>query len=247
MAKEPGDLDKAVADARLDVSAGIAATAASLAMGAGPVPATIIGATGPALKLAHRLLSRAQDRREDRAARALEQAAEILDVGIDIFDERVINHDDRLELLARVLEAAARTSLEEKVTALARVLAEGLRDGGSVDEAFVIAAALADLEAAHVIVLNHLAVKPLPPEELWDKPGEPPRGWDRNQLADALPDVEAILDGVLAVLEGHGLVRLQTDSTWAGVLAIAQRAITPLGRRCLFLLGEDLPHEEDPA
>lgn len=245
MAVSREDLNKAVADARLDVGTGLAATTASLALGTGPVPATIIGATGPALKLAHRVLSRARERREDRAARALEQAAEILDVGIEILEERATRHDDRLELVARVLEAAARTPLEGKITALAQVLAEGLRDGGSVDEAFVIAAALADIEAMHVFVLHYLAVRPLPPEELWGRPGEAPRGWDRAQLGEALPEVAPVLDGLLAVLEGYGLVRPQTDSTWAGVAALAQHAITPLGRRCLFLLGEDLPHVDE--
>ncbi len=37
----------------------------------------------------------------------MEQAAEILDDGLDIFEERVASHDDRVELLARVVEAAA--------------------------------------------------------------------------------------------------------------------------------------------
>ncbi|MFD5827842.1 hypothetical protein [Lentzea sp. NPDC060358] len=236
------DLNKGIADAALDVRAGLVATAASLAMGAGPVPATIIGASGPALKLTHRVLERARQRREDRAARTVEQAAEILDVGIEILEERASSYDDRLELLARVLEAAARTPVEKKITALAQVLAEGLRDGGSVDEALVIAAALTDVEAPHVFVLHHLAVQPLPPEDQWEQTGGvTPRGWNRAQLKKAVPEVSPILDGLLAVLEGHGLVRTQADSTYDGLLALTQYAITPLGRRCLFLFGEDLP------
>lgn len=240
------DLNKAVADARLDVGTGLAATTASLAMGAGPVPATIIGGTGPALKLAYRVLSRARERREGRLARTMEQAAEILDVGLDIFEERAIAYDDRLELLARVLEAAARTPLEAKVTALARVLAEGLREGGSTNEAIVIAAALENIEAAHIFLLHHLAIHPLPPSELRGKSEETPRGWDRAQLSEVIPELVPIVDGLLAVLTGQGLIRTQADSTWAGVAAMAQYAITPLGRRCLLLLGEEIP-EPDAA
>jgi hypothetical protein len=235
------DLNKAVADARLDVGTGLAATTASLVMGAGPVPATIIGGTGPALKLAYRVLSRARERREGRVARTMEHAAEILDVGLDIFEERATAYDDRLELLARVLEAAARTPLEAKVTALARVLAEGLREGGSTDEAIIFAAALENIEAAHVFLLHHLAIHPLPPNELRGKSEETQRGWDRAQLSEVIPELVPILDGLLAVLTGQGLIRTQADSTWAGVAAMAQYAITPLGRRCLLLLGEEIP------
>jgi hypothetical protein len=235
------ELNRAVTDAQVDATTGVLATAAGIALGANPVVATVVGASGPALKLAHRVLSRARERREDRVARTIEQAAEILDVGLDIFEERATSYDDRLELLARVLEAAARTPLEEKVTALARVLAEGLRDGESVNEALVIAAALADIEAAHVYVLHHLAVTPLPPEQL-RRPNHPePRGWEAAQIAAAVPEVTDILDGLLAVLSGHGLIRDQGGVTYPGGVGPAVWRLTALGRRCLLLLGKAVP------
>jgi hypothetical protein len=238
------ELKKAVADAQVDVMTGAAATTAGIALGASPVVATAVGASAPALKLTHRLYSRARQLREDRSARCLEQAARLLDVGLDIFEERATSHDARIELLARVLEAAARTPLEEKVTALARVLAEGLGEGGSVHEALVLAAALADIEVIHVFLLHHLAVNPLPPEQLRRQSGETQRGWDRAQIVAVLPELESILDGLLAVVESHGLVRSQADSTWGGIAAMSQVAVTPLGRRCLFLLGEDVPEPQ---
>ena len=86
------ELDKAISEARQDLAAGVAATTAGIALGASPILATAIGASGPALKLMHRLSSRAPERRQDRAARALEQAAQILDVGLDILEERVGFH-----------------------------------------------------------------------------------------------------------------------------------------------------------
>ncbi len=134
--------------------------------------------------------------------------------------------------------------MKEKVTALARVLADGLHDGGSVDEALVIAAALADVEAAHVFLRHYIAVNPFPPEDLRRQSEETQRGWDRTQIVVVLPELEPVLDGLLAVLDAQGLVRSQADSTWAGIAAMAQFAVTPLGRRCLFLLGEDVQEPE---
>lgn len=233
---------KGVKDARLDVGAGALALSAGLAFTPlGPVPAAIAGATAPALKLSYKLLSRARARREDRGARALEQAAKILDAGLDIFEERTAHDEARLELLARVLEAAERTPLERKVTALARVLAEGLGDGGSAHEGLILAAALADLEAPHVAVLHYLAVTPLPPEELRHGNGVDPRGWEAGQLARAAPQVADLLDGLLAVLSGHGLIRDQGGVTYPGAIGPAQWKATPLGLRCLLLLGEEIP------
>ncbi|SDG82389.1 hypothetical protein [Pseudonocardia oroxyli] len=234
--------NKGVEDARLDVAVGAIALAAGFAAAPlGPGAVAVAGATAPAMKLSARLVKRARSRRKGRRAWALERAAEILDTGIDIFDERTAEDAVRLELLARVLEAAERTPLDQKVIALARVLADGFRDGGSGHEALVLAAALADLEAPHVIVLRHLAAYPLPPKELW-KPeaSEDPIGWEAWQLARAAPQVEDLLDGLLSVLSGHGLVRRLGDSTWAGLVAMTQYRVTPLGQRCLLLLGQEV-------
>ena len=230
------ELRKAVADARLDVITGTLATTAGIALGANPVAASVVGASGPTLTLTHRLIGLARDRREIRAALAIEQAAEILEVGLDIFEERATAYDDRIELLARVLEAAARAPLKEKVTALARVLAYGLDEDGSVHEAMTLAAALADLEAAHIFLLHYLAVSPAPPES--------PRGWQASQVADAIPEIVGVVDGLVAVLAGHGLIRDQGGTTYPGSIGPAVWKVTALGERCLLLLGEDLQHSE---
>jgi hypothetical protein len=106
----------------------------------------------------------------------------------------------------------------------------------------VLAAALADLEAAHVVVLHYLAAAPEPPREMWTS-DTPPRGWEASQVARALPEISRVTDALIAVLATHGLIRDLGDATWDGVGASSMYAVTSLGRRCLFLLGEDIPAE----
>jgi len=231
------ELNRAVSDARLDAVTGAIATTAGIALGANPVSAAVAGASGPALKLAQRLFARAVERRQNRAAQALEQAAAMLDVGLDIIEERVADHDARLELLARVLGAAAQSSFDQKVTALARVLADGLREDGPPDDSFVLAAALADMEVAHVLALRHLAAAPSPPDDL-RRSDRPARGWEVPQIEQAMPDLAEVMYSVVAVLAGHGLIRDQGGVTYPGNIGPAVWKVTALGRRCLFLLGE---------
>jgi hypothetical protein len=108
----------------------------------------------------------------------------------------------------------------------------------------VIVAAMADIEAAHAFVLQYLAMTPLPREEL-RKPNHPePRGWG-SQLAAAIPEVAEILDRLLAVLSGHGLIRDQGGVVYPGGVGPAVWRVTALGRRCLLLFGEDVPEPED--
>jgi hypothetical protein len=230
------EFDRAVAEAGLDVTTGAAATLASIALGANPVLATVAGASGPAIKFVQKISARAIDHRQDRAARAVEKAAEILDVGLDILEERATSHDARLELLARIMEAAARAPLEEKIAALGRVLADGLRNDGSVSEALILAAALADLEAPHIAVLMYVTENPVPPESVWTTETAP-RGWERADLAKVLPEIAGVLDGLIATLAGHGLLRTLGDGTWDGIGASSMYGATLLGHRCLFLLG----------
>ena len=63
-------------------------------------------------------------------------------VGVDIVPERALAYEDRLELLARVIESSARSTFEEKIDAPGRVLADGLHEDGDIAEALVLARAL---------------------------------------------------------------------------------------------------------
>jgi hypothetical protein len=58
---------------------------------------------------------------------------------------------------------SGRSTRESKVRALGRVLADGVREGGSIDEAFALAAAVDEFEAAHVLVLKYVQDTPVPP------------------------------------------------------------------------------------
>lgn len=236
---------KDVGDAKAAFATSAVGALAGVAMGAGPVPATIVGGVlPPALTLAHKLYQRALTARQDRAGRTLEHAAEILDVGLDILQERVLSHDDRVELLARVLEASARTPLDEKVRALGKVLASGLADDGDTDEALLLAAALEDIEAPHIMVLNHLVKHPNTPAELQRPRQQSSRGWEATQLESQLPNLSGFLGGVLAVLAGKGLITEEYDAVLMGSGGPGRWIATALGERCVYLLDRGGPEPE---
>lgn len=160
-----------------------------------------------------------------RAARTLTLAAE--KVGSEeLLEERASADEHRHELTARVLRAAARTPLEAKLHALAQVLASGIDPDGRVDEALVLVAALDDLEAPHVQVLQLLTQDS--PDEVPERRGF---GWLIEQTVDALPGYALVMPAILSTLSRHGLGR--ELGTYGGENRLA---ITDLGRRCLDLL-----------
>lgn len=165
-------------------------------------------------------------------------AAEILSPGLGILDERGADYDARLELLNRVLEAAAKSTLKEKIPALARVLVDGLKIGGDVGEALILAAALDLLEEPHVALLDHLRAHPKPPAEKVEVMVYAHLyGWQVEHVERALPRFAGIADGLVAVLAGQGLLRDAGHVNFPGAVGPAAWAVTPLGERCLFLLG----------
>src|SRR4051794_34708234 len=180
-------------------AAGMGGAVAQLALGTGPLGA-FAGALAPVgVQAGHRLAQRIVRRWEQNAGAALTVAADLLDAGLDIFDERLPGHDERVELLARVIEGAARATMEAKVKAFGRVLAEGLRDDGDVDEALMLASALAAIEAPHVAVLAHLDAYPQRPDSI--RAGiESSMGWRSDHLAQQLPNLSGVIDAVVAVL-----------------------------------------------
>lgn len=137
------------------MSAMFSAGAAASAGGSFGVAATA-GAAGATFDLAVGLRDKWMDRRSRSALAALERASELVG-GLDILEERTRADDERMELTARVLEAAAQTTMPEKIHALAQVLADGLGEDGDVDEATVLALALRDLEGPHVHALKVMA------------------------------------------------------------------------------------------
>ncbi|SDY53160.1 hypothetical protein SAMN05661080_03774 [Modestobacter sp. DSM 44400] len=158
--------------------------------------------------------------------------------GLSILDERSSDYDARLKLLNRILEAAARSTLREEIPALARVLVDGLQVEGDVGEALVLAAALDLLEEPHVVLLKHLRIHAKPPvEQVEVMIYAYLYGWQVEHVERVLPRFAGIADGLVAVLAGQGLLRDAGHINFPGAVGPAAWAITPLGERCLFLLG----------
>jgi hypothetical protein len=224
-------------------TAGSAAVIAQIAAGGDAGEAAAAGLAPAGVLAVARLATAAWQRRQERAGRALEVAADTLDVGLDILEQRAQSHDARLELLARVLEAAARTPLDQKVGALGRVLAHGLPNdppGDELDlvtEAFALAGGLNDMEAPHIAVLEHIAAHPKSDVDMGKEGIEPQPGWGVDALREALPAVKSTVSAVVPILAGHGLLR---DVTYGGYGGPRQRwEVTGLGRLCLWMLDPD--------
>lgn len=210
-----------------------------LAMGAGVATTVAGGITPPIISALVRMTQAVIRRRQNSAATTLNTAAEWVG-GLDILEERVYSHDERVELLARVLDAAARTTTpREKFRALSRVLVEGIQDDADIGEAFILAAALADIEAHHVEVLRYINEQPTPPPEFRPGYDHKPIGWEPDYLAKALPELAGILAGLIAVLIRHGLLKQLGGTTYPGATGPAMLTISRLGHRVLFLLSEE--------
>lgn len=218
-------------------SAGMGGVVAELALGQGAV-GVAAGALAPVgVHAAHRLARRITGRWRQNVDRMLTVAADLLDPGLEILDERQSDYDARIELLARVIEGSARATLEAKIKAFGRLLADGLGDRGDIDEALLLASALVAIEAPHVAVLAHLDAYPGPPAELIRAGIDSSIGWRGDLLAKELPQVAGVIDAVLAVLAGQGLIRDLRGQTFED-LDRDYWQVAPLGRRCLFLLDE---------
>ncbi|MFC5061114.1 hypothetical protein [Actinomycetospora atypica] len=225
-------------DARNALVAAAMSVGAGTAAGGSPMVAVAAGGATLATNFVIGLQQRWAAQRVGSAAWAYEQAAEIVG-GLDVLNDRASSTDERLELTAKVLEASAQTSMPNKIRALAQVLADGVTDGGDVNEATVLALALKDLEGSHVEVLRVMATtRPIEA----GPPGERRRSSEDWQLGE-IRDLSGVrvFEAILAVLVRHGLVTDFHDrSTWATIEA-ARWNLTPVGHRCLGLLGLEEP------
>ncbi len=87
-----------------------------------------------------------------RGQRVVDETASVIGSEAEVV-RLAISNDQRLELTMHVLEAAARTTRDDKLRALGRVLANGLMND-KVDEAGFLTAALTAMEAPHIQVLR---------------------------------------------------------------------------------------------
>lgn len=215
------------------VLAGAAAELAAHVLGVGWLASPL----QPALQLAFTTIGEADRRMYLQVARALDVAIDETDGGAPEVERLALADPARTELFRRVVEASGRSTLEEKISALGRVLAAGLPDGGAVDEALMLAAALGDMEAAHVRTLATIAIdsSSAPPLQY---PDTGRTGWAMAQLAQQNPGIGITLRPVLAVLQSHGLIHDLTlgQVTYGGV-GQQRFGVTEIGQRCLDLLG----------
>jgi hypothetical protein len=172
-------------------------------IGADPLTSAIAG-TG--IGLAYALDQATGRRREQRLGRLIEDVAAQVG-GPDQLAAKVLDTDETAELTRRILEAAARTTLEDKLRALGRVLANALNGIDTIDDALILADALRDVEAPHIRALALI--------DNWGKPNPPQTppmqvtrsGMPIGQLRGQLRGKDGALEAVTATLERHGLIR----------------------------------------
>jgi hypothetical protein len=218
----------------LPLAVAMGGSAVFAAIAAGDTPSTTLAAGAAPLVVQAAAAVRAHWVK--KSARAIEVAADHMGVGVDIVLERSLAYEDRLELLARVIEASARTTIAGKIDALGRVLADGLKDDGDTAEALLLATALEVLEGPHVVVLDFLERTPQAPPELVDASNRGMVGWQVPMLSQVLPDLANVLDPLVATLSGAGLIRDNTGVNWASTAGPEPWVTTSTGTRCLFLL-----------
>jgi hypothetical protein len=212
-----------------------AASAAGAGVGAiigGPVGAVVGAALGPLLgPLAEKVWAEVSADGERRGGEALAAACEALDRGPEEL-EGLVGASDKTRLLAGIaLSAATRTAWQAKVRTLGRSLASGLlaADEAKIDIEQLIIAAIADIEAPHLSLLELLVCREpvitsgalvagrhqvpdlpgLPAQEGW-RAGR--RIWIAEHIGTARQSLRPILPSLLGTLQRHGLA-VQNDNT----------------------------------
>jgi hypothetical protein len=225
------DHDQPTALQRLfDLASAAGGSLVGYALG-GPEGALVGGATPAAVNLALHAGNAAVIARLTRGSRALDVAANHLDSDLDSLAAQAASDPARLELTARVLEAAGRTPLAEKIPALGRVLAAGLDPAGSVDLALKLATALDDLEAPDVQVLDLLDRQTSAPA-----PEREGVGWTSDELRGHLPGHRLLIAAILRTLDRHALIRDANRGTWEDLEGSDRWTVSELGQHCLALL-----------
>ncbi|MCV2489447.1 hypothetical protein OF117_08705 [Geodermatophilus sp. YIM 151500] len=212
---------------------------ASAATGVLDLATTGTPSAGVAAPLLAALVRYGLDVRSSRGERVLEATAEQVG-GLDRLADLATADEARLELTVRVIEAAMRTTHENKIRALGRVLANGLDGHATVDQSQILTAALDAIEAPHVQVLAVL-------REQADGHETEVRYADRaklltltnTEIVDRLPGHRTVLGAVTQVLAGHHLIEPVSGGVKSELLGGPGRwAITDLGRACLARLEE---------
>jgi hypothetical protein len=231
----------------------IAAGAGALVGGliTGPVGAVVGAMLGPVFEP---LVSGVwESLREGARRRQGEVIAASIEAGVpeDELEGR-INASDQTQLLTGLaLGAATRTAWEDKVHTLGRSLASGLlaEDAARVDTEQMIIAAISDLEAPHLSLLD-LLVSRRPGSDVSRPDTNGPlvipayshglmpgggwhvrdRAWTLRQIASARPPLVGVAPSLLGTLQRHGLA-VENDNTGEALERYQQRLEDAIGRQ----------------
>jgi hypothetical protein len=131
---------------------------------------------------------------------ALRAAEEASGLSREDLAEQIAQDPRLVPLLTRLLYAAGQNGHDPTLRAMGAALGDAVRDRDRVDECDVILTALADLNAAHVLVLRRLAEEP--PQPSSDGPGS----WGPQSLLDNVTLPASIVPLCSAALISRGLV-----------------------------------------
>lgn len=175
-----------------------------------PTTGALTGAAVPSFLLAFRTrFNRAQF---GRAGQSWDIAAAICEVDPQELPA-LADSASKEFLLATALQAAADSVLEEKIVALGKVLADGLRgDDALVDTTTMLASAFGDLERQHIRVLDYLAGE-ASPQGLPVPPGLPgaPGAVALIEFLEEHPGYRTSISAIVATLERHGIIRTEGE------------------------------------
>lgn len=196
-----------------EVAAEAFAMAAALGVG-GPLTVPFgIAAAKVSVALVRKTGAELSDLRWNSAARMVEEAAEVKGSSPQVLLDEMMQGLETAQLLADALHAAADTFNAQRVSAMARSLANGaFADGTRVDSERLMIRALADLEPAHIQLLQLLK------RSLGQR-----APWTSQRLMDVFtigsdgeefPVLSVNVAELMPVLLRHGLAEEDANARW---------------------------------
>ena len=188
----PAAFDRAVG------AVGSASVTLVLGLVFGPAPTALVGAaTGPYIEEFSSFARQAVLRQIGRVQRAIDVAVDYGSTDVDTLVGEALANDLKLELATRGFNAAATSTINEKIDALGRALASGLlaEDDAIVHEEFQIISALAQIDAPEIRLLQVMEI-----------PRENDQHWSRDLIAMHDPGLASTVDALLARVSAQGLV-----------------------------------------
>lgn len=225
-------------DAAATIIEQVLTSALSTQMGAEAALA-VGSATGAMMRVAPDLAFQLRADRRRRGAAMLDQAGGYAGMSVDDLVLLLSADEAHRYLLYRTVQAAADSISESKTRTLAAALASGAlsSDPAAVDEALLVVAAVAPLEAPHVRLLEILAT--VAPEwhvgdsgEEWQSPPSRRESWTRDELAKRLNAPPAAVVNIVATLQALGMVERTAGTGYGSDLDFSTK-LTGFGEMCM--------------